>query len=91
MAVDECLQAGPQSRCTVTLLCRLYTTLPATRQSHEKGKKKNKKKKQGSISRPLAFCLNSSRLHLSPLYREWKRVGGSGGAAGRAVRRNAVK
>lgn len=41
--------------------------------------KKRKKKKQGSISRPLAFCLNSSWLRLSPLYREWKRVGGEGG------------
>lgn len=45
---------------------RLYTALcqPATRQSHGK-KKKRGQKKWGSISRPLAFCLNSFLLRLS--------------------------
>lgn len=48
---------------------RLYTALcqPATRQSHKQKKRVGgkKKKKWGSISRPLAFCLNSSSLRLS--------------------------
>lgn len=46
---------------------RLYTALcqPASHQAEpRKEKEKRRKKKWGSISRPLAFCLNSSLLRL---------------------------
>lgn len=68
-AADGWRQAGALSRRTVALLSQtLYSTLPASHQAEpqtEKESRRKKKKKWGSISRPLAFCLNSSSLRLS--------------------------